>query len=71
MAHNLLRAAACLTSPRYATARAATVRRHLINIPARIAHRARRITLHLPAHWPWQRAWQTLFTTVHDPPPAA
>lgn len=70
MAHNLLRAAACLASPRYATAHAATVRRQLINIPARIAHRARRIALHLPAHWPWQQPWQTLFTTVHDPPSA-
>jgi hypothetical protein len=71
MAHNLLRAAGCLTGPRYRTARAATLRRQLINIPARIAHRARRILLHLPAHWPWQQSWQTLFTTVHDPPQAA
>jgi hypothetical protein len=71
MAHNLLRASGCLTGPRYATARAATLRRQLINVPARIAHRARRILLHLPTHWPWQQPWQTLFTTVHDPPPAA
>ena len=68
MAHNLLRAAGCLISPRYSTARAATIRRQLINIPARIAHRARRVLLHLPAHWPWQQHWQTLFTTTHDPP---
>jgi Transposase DDE domain group 1 len=33
--------------PWYAKARAATVRRHLINTPARLAHRARRVTLHL------------------------
>lgn len=71
MAHNLLRAAGCLTGPRYATARAATLRRHLINVPARVAHRARRLILHLPAHWTWQQPWQTLFTTVHDPPHAA
>ena len=71
MAHNLLRAAGCASSPRYATARASTMRRQLINIPARIAHRARRIVLHLPAHWPWQQPWQTLLATVHDPPPAA
>jgi polyphosphate kinase 2 len=37
MAHNLLRAAGCLTGPRYARARAATIRRQLINVPARIA----------------------------------
>jgi hypothetical protein len=71
MAHNLLRAAGCLISPRYGTARAATIRRQLINVPARIAHRARRILLHLPAHWPWQQHWQTLFTTTHDPPQTA
>ena len=41
-----------------------------INIPARIAHRARRIVLHLPAHWPWQQPWQTLFDRIHAPPPA-
>jgi hypothetical protein len=66
MTHNLVRAAGCLTSARYAKARIATIRRHLINIPARLAHRARRITLHLPAHWPWQEHWQ-----VHPPPQAA
>lgn len=70
MAHNLLRAAGCLTGPRYAKARASTMRRQLINIPARVAHRARRILIHLPTHWPWQQPWQTLFTTAHHPPPA-
>lgn len=68
MAHNLLRAAGCLISPRYGTARAATIRRHLINIPARLAHRARRLVLHLPSHWPWQHPWQTLFDHIHPPP---
>jgi hypothetical protein len=68
MTHNLIRAAACLTDQRYAKARTATIRRDLINIPARLAHRARRILLHLPARWPWQQHWQTLFTNVHPPP---
>lgn len=71
MTHNLLRAAGCLTSPRYATARAATIRRQLISIPARLARRARRLILHLPAHWPWQRSWQVLFDRVHAPPATA
>jgi Transposase DDE domain group 1 len=69
MSHNLIRAAGCLTGPWHAKARAATIRRHLINIPARIAHRARRILLHLPAAWPWQQHWQALFNNVHPPPP--
>jgi hypothetical protein len=68
MAHNLIRAAGRLTSDRYAAARAATIRRQLITIPARIARRARRIIVHLPAHWPWQQPWQILFDRVHAPP---
>jgi hypothetical protein len=66
--HNLTRAAGCLTGPWYAKARAATIRRHLINTPTRLAHRARRVTLHLPAHWPWQQPWHTLHASVHAPP---
>jgi hypothetical protein len=71
MSHNLTRAAGCLTGRRYALARAATIRRHLVNIPARLAHRARRVILHLPAHWPWQQQWQTIFDRVHGPPRSA
>jgi Transposase DDE domain group 1 len=68
MTHNLIRAAGCLSGPWHAKARAATIRRHLINIPARIAHRARRILLHLPANWPWQQHWQAMVTNLHPPP---
>jgi hypothetical protein len=51
--HNLLRAAGTLTGTlRYAVARGATLRTHLINIPARLARPQRRPVLHLPAHWP-------------------
>ncbi len=32
----------------------ATVRRILIAVPGRLAHRARRLFLHLPSRWPWQ-----------------
>jgi hypothetical protein len=71
MTHNLLRAAGCLTSPRYATARTGTIRRHLINLPARLARRARRLVLHLPNHWPWQQPWHALFDRVHAPPATA
>lgn len=68
MAHNLIRATGCVISPAHGRTRAATIRRQIINIPARIARRARRIVLHLPEHWPWQTAWTTLFTAVHGPP---
>jgi hypothetical protein len=69
MTHNLTRAAGVLAGGPFAKARAATLRRKLICVPARIAHRARRLILHLPAHWPWQHHWQQLFTTANAPPP--
>jgi hypothetical protein len=71
IAHNLIRAAGSLAGGVHAHARAATIRRQIINIPARIAHRARTLVLHLPERWPWQTAWTTLFTTTHGPPRAA
>ena len=68
IAHNLTRAAGRLASPRYGKARAATIRTQIINVPARLAHRARTIHLHLPEHWPWQHAWETLFAAVWASP---
>jgi hypothetical protein len=65
--HNLTRAAAVHAGHRYATARAATIRRHLINLAGRIARHARGITLHLPEHWPWQHPWQRLFAATGPP----
>ena len=61
IAHNLLRAAATLAGTRHRTARGATLRRHLVNVPARLARPQRRPILHLPTHWPWQPAWMTLW----------
>jgi Transposase DDE domain group 1 len=68
IAHNVTRAAGCTASPFHAKAETATIRDQLIHVPARIAHSARRLVLHLPAAWPWEHAWQTLFTAVHPPP---
>ena len=31
-----------------------TLRRRLFSLAGRITHRARRLTLHLPQHWPWE-----------------
>jgi hypothetical protein len=69
--HNLLRAAGTLAGGHLAKARGATLRRQLVTVPARTARRARTITLHLPAHWPWADAWTALFTATHAPPAAA
>jgi hypothetical protein len=63
--HNLLRAAGTLTNTaRYAVARGATLRTHLINIPARLARPQRRPVLHLPTHWPRADAWLAFWTAV-------
>jgi hypothetical protein len=72
IAFNLTRAAASLTAaPQLAKATTAAVRRKLIHVPARVASSARRITLHLPAAWPWHDAWTRLFDRVADPPAVA
>lgn len=68
MTYNLLRAAGSLASAFRAKATTATLRAHLIQVPACIARSARRVTLHLPYNWPWQYAWTHLFDTVHGPP---
>ena len=70
MAFNLARAAALLTGPGLAKATTATIRRKLITVPARVASSARRVTLHLPAAWPWEISWSDLFSRACGPPPA-
>ena len=69
IAHNLLRAAATLASRRHATARSATIRRDLINVPARIAHRAR--DQHHPAPTPSTGPGTTPGTGCSTPPTGA
>jgi len=64
MAFNLTRAAATLTGTQLARATTPTIRRKLINLPARIASSARRLHLHLPQDWPWQDAWTALYGAV-------
>ncbi|MCX5317597.1 IS1380 family transposase [Streptomyces sp. NBC_00154] len=71
MTYNLLRAAGSLASAFHTKATTATLRSHLVQVPARIARSARRITLHLPHNWLWEQAWTHLFDTVHDPPAPA
>lgn len=67
--NNLLRALGCLASTFHARARGATLRRHLISVPARLSRHGRgHLTLHLPARWRWQSAWINVFTATHDPP---
>jgi hypothetical protein len=69
IAHNLSRAAGVLAGAFHARATTATIRAHLINVPARLARSARRVTLHLPKDWPWAPAWTTLHAAVQPPRP--
>lgn len=72
IALNLTRAAAVIADPAGRLRRAVTqtIRRTLINVPARIARSARKIRLHLPEHWPWAKEWATLLTHSTAPPGA-
>ncbi|MFJ8540280.1 IS1380 family transposase [Streptomyces sp. NPDC093591] len=63
-AYNLTRAAGHFASVFHARARTGTIRRHLINIPARIATGARRLTLHMPQLWCWTDDFTDLWTAT-------
>ena len=68
IAFNLTRAAGTLAGGSLTKATTPTLRRTLVNVPARAAFSARRITLHLPQQWPWHQAWTSLFTRTCGPP---
>ena len=70
IAHNLLRAASVLAGDHQTRARGSTLRRRIINVPARLARPQRRPILHLPSRWPWSKAWLALWhnTIGHSPP---
>ena len=74
IAHNLLRAAGTLAGGDHTVARGATLRRDLVNVPARFAAPARKPVLHLPAHWPGNFSGRPCGTTSsatqpHNPAP--
>jgi len=72
MAHNLLRAGGALASLPFARARAATIRRDLIAVAARIARHGRgHLTLHLPEGWHREHEWLNLLAAANGPPAAA
>jgi Transposase DDE domain group 1 len=72
MAHNLLRAAGTRAGGRYAKARAATIRRDLITMPARTARHGRgHLTLHLPDGHHREQSWLNLWTDACGPPASA
>ena len=64
LAHNLTRALGTLASTFHAKARTGTIRRQLLAVPARLAGGARKLTFHLPEHWPWEAEFTALWTAV-------
>jgi hypothetical protein len=69
IAHNLLRAAGVLAGDPHRSARAATLRRKIVAIRARLARPQRKTILHLPSHWPWVTAWLHLWHNTIGPSP--
>ena len=64
IAHNLMRAAATIAGGTLAVARGSTLRRKVVNVPARLARPQRKPALHLPRHWPWATAWLALWRNI-------
>ena len=64
IAHNLLCTGDSHDPHQPAVARGATLRRQLVNVPARLARPQRRPVLHLPAHWPWAHRWLAIWNAV-------
>jgi hypothetical protein len=58
LAHNLLRWIAALGLRIEGPIVAKTIRRRYLTLPGRLTRSARRETLHLPARWPWQLAFE-------------
>lgn len=64
LAHNLLRWTALIGEINGGPVVAKTVRRRHITLPGRLTRSARRPTLHLPRHWPWQEAFTHALTRL-------
>jgi hypothetical protein len=59
LAHNLLRWTTLIGLPDTTIPTARTVRRRLLTVPGRLTRTARKVTLRLPARWPWETQFIT------------
>ena len=71
LAHNLMRWTWLLGLPGSTVRTARTLRRRLLALPGRLTRSARRLTLHLPARWPWRRAFVEALERIRALPVAA
>jgi len=59
LAHNLVRWTTIIGLPGTVIPTARTIRRQLLTVPGRITRTARRVTLRMPARWPWEAVFLT------------
>jgi hypothetical protein len=71
LAHNLSRWVGQLGIEDETWRAARTIRRWLIALPGRLTRTARRLTLHLPARWPWRDAFAEALERIRALPAAA
>jgi hypothetical protein len=71
LAHNLMRWTGLLGLPGATVRAARTLRRRLLALPGRLTCSARRLTLHLPARWPWRSAFIEALGRIRALPAAA
>jgi hypothetical protein len=68
LAANLARWTSILGLAQQTPQHAATLRRRLLVVPGRLVRHGRRITLRLPARWPWRAAWLACLTRLRGLP---
>lgn len=71
LAHNLMRWTGLLGLPGTTVRTARTLRRRLLALPGRLTRSARRLTLHLPARWPWRTAFVEALERIRALPAVA
>jgi hypothetical protein len=68
LAHNLLRWTTLIGAPNTTIPAARTFRRRLLTIPGRLAATGRRVTLRMPAGWPWHTQFLTALARLRAVP---
>jgi hypothetical protein len=71
LAHNLLRWTSLIGLPDTVIPTARTIRRRLLTVPGRITRTGRRVTLRMPARWPWETAFQAALQRLRELPTLA
>jgi hypothetical protein len=64
IAHNLLRWTTLIGLPDTTVPAARTLRRRLLTIPGRVVRTGRRVTLRMPARWPWHTQFTVALTRL-------